>query len=118
MKNIISFSSAMWVTTNLLLSFALLLPISIISWLIPLPAVTRCCNFIADHIYRIAVKIDTFWIQQVLGIKLVIKGKANTQQTPVVICNHQSWFDIPLVQHVITGNGPIIKFLVKFAINK
>jgi len=113
MKNIISFSSAMWVTTNLLLSFALLLPISIISWLIPLPAVTRCCNFIADLIYRIAVKIDTFWIQQVLGIKLVIKGKANTQQTPVVICNHQSWFDIPLVQHVITGNGPIIKFLVK-----
>jgi len=113
MKNFISFSSALWVTTNLLLGFGLLLPISIISWLIPLPTVTRCCTFIADHIYRIAVKLDTFWMQQVLGIELVIKGKANTQQTPVVICNHQSWFDIPLVQHVITGNGPIIKFLVK-----
>jgi len=113
MKNVISFASSLWVTTNLLLGFTLLLPISIISWLIPLPAVSRCCTFLADHIYRIAVKLDTFWMQKILGIELVIKGKTNTHQTPVVICNHQSWFDIPLVQQVITGNGPIIKFLVK-----
>ena len=113
MNNFISFCSALWVTSNLLLGFALLLPVSIISWIIPLPAVFRCCVFTANHIYSIAVKLDTFWMQHVLGIELVIKGKANTHQTPVVICNHQSWFDIPLVQHVITGNGPIIKFLVK-----
>jgi 1-acyl-sn-glycerol-3-phosphate acyltransferase len=113
MKNLISFSSSLWVTTNLLIGFALLLPISIISWLIPLPAVSRYCTFLADRIYHIAVTLDTFWMQRVLGIELVIKGKANTHQTPVVICNHQSWFDIPLVQHVISGNGPIIKFLVK-----
>lgn len=113
MKHLISFSSALWVTTNLLLGFSLLLPIAIISWLIPLPAVSRGCSSIADHIYRLAVKLDTFWMQQILGIKLVIIGQPNTQQTPVVICNHQSWFDIPLVQQVITGNGPIIKFLVK-----
>ena len=113
MKNFISFASALWVATNLLLGFALLLPISIISWLMPLPVVSRGCVFIANHIYRIAVKLDTFWMQQVLGIELVVKGTANTHQAPVVICNHQSWFDIPLVQHVITGNGPIIKFLIK-----
>jgi hypothetical protein len=51
-------------------------------------------------------------MQQILGIELVIKGKTNTHQTPVVICNHQFWFDIPLVQQVITGNGPIIKFFL------
>jgi 1-acyl-sn-glycerol-3-phosphate acyltransferase len=113
MKNFISFSSALWVTSNLLLGFALLLPISIISWLIPLSAVSRGCTFMADHIYRTAVKLDTFWMQRVLGIELVIKGKTNIHQTPVVVCNHQSWFDIPLLQQVITGNGPIVKFLVK-----
>jgi 1-acyl-sn-glycerol-3-phosphate acyltransferase len=113
LKNIISFTSSLWVTANLLLGFAVLLPISIISWLIPLPAVSRCCTVTADHIYGIAVKLDTFWMQHILGIELVIKGKTNTHQSPVVMCNHQSWFDIPLVQHVITGNGPIIKFLVK-----
>lgn len=113
MKNVISFSSALWVTSNLLIGFTFLLPVALISWLIPLPVVSQCCTFIANHIYRIAVKCDTFWMQQVLGIVLVVKGNPNTHQTPIVICNHQSWFDIPLVQHVITGNGPIIKFLVK-----
>jgi 1-acyl-sn-glycerol-3-phosphate acyltransferase len=113
MNHVISLISALWVVINLLIGFAALIPVSIISWLIPIPAVSRACFFIVDHIYRIAVKVDSFWMQKVVGIELVIKGEANTHKKPVVICNHQSWFDIPLVQEVITGNGPIIKFLIK-----
>ena len=113
MKNIVSFASMLWVMGNLLIGFTLLLPIAIISWLVPIAAVSRGCTFLAEHIYRIAVWVDSFWMQRILGIHLVIKGKANSDSAPVIICNHQSWFDIPLVQHVITGNGPIIKFLIK-----
>lgn len=113
MKNIVSLLSALWVTVNLLIGFTLLLPVSIISWLIPLPAVSRWCFVIVDHIYRFAVKVDSFWMTKVVGIELIIKGEPSTDSAPVVICNHRSWFDIPLVQEVITGNGPIIKFLVK-----
>jgi 1-acyl-sn-glycerol-3-phosphate acyltransferase len=112
-KNIVSLLSALWVAANLLIGFTLLFPIAVISWLIPLPVVSRWCFFIVDHIYRFAVKVDSFWMIKVVGIELIIKGKANTDPAPVVICNHRSWFDIPLVQEVITGNGPIIKFLVK-----
>jgi 1-acyl-sn-glycerol-3-phosphate acyltransferase len=112
-KNIVSLLSALWVTFNLLIGFTFLLPVSIISWLVPIPAVSRGCTFIVDHIYRFAVKTDSFWMIKVVGIELIIKGKASTDHAPVVICNHRSWFDIPLVQEVITGNGPIIKFLVK-----
>ena len=112
-KNIISLTSALWVVINLLVGFIMLLPISIVSWLIPLPAVSRWCTFAVDHVYRFAVRVDSFWMLRVVGIELEIKGEINTDQAPVVICNHQSWFDIPLVQEVITGNGPIIKFLVK-----
>lgn len=113
MKNIVSLISTLWVVFNLLIGFTLLLPISIISWLITIPAVSRWCFFIVDHIYRFAVKLDSFWMTKVVGIELTIKGKANIDNAPVVICNHRSWFDIPLVQEVITGNGPITKFLVK-----
>jgi 1-acyl-sn-glycerol-3-phosphate acyltransferase len=113
LKNIASLSSALWVISNLLIGFAILLPVSIIKWLIPLPAVSRCCSYIIDKVYRLAVKADTFWMQKVVGIELVIKGELNTNPSPIVICNHQSWFDIPIVQEVITGNGPIIKFLIK-----
>ena len=113
MKNIVSLLSALWVAVNLLIGFTLLLPVSVISWLIPLPVVSRGCIVIVDHIYRFAVKVDSFWMLKVVGIELIVKGKANTDRAPVVICNHRSWFDIALVQEVITGNGPIIKFLVK-----
>ena len=27
--------------------------------------------------------------------------------------NHQTWFDIPILQHVVTGQGPVLKFLIK-----
>ena len=113
LKNIISLTSALWVIINLLCGVAILIPVSIVNWLVPLPIVSRGCFFIVDAIYRIAVKVDSFWMLKVMGVELIIKGELNTNATPVVICNHQSWFDIPLVQEVITGRGPIIKFLVK-----
>ena len=52
-------------------------------------------------------------MKRVVGIELIIKGKPNNHNSPIIICNHQSWFDIPLVQEVISSNGPIIKFLIK-----
>ena len=112
-KNFISCASALWVVANLLVGFAVLLPVAIVSWLLPFSVINRGSIFIAEHIYRTAVRVDSFWMQHILGINLVITGKTNTQQTPIIICNHQSWFDIPLVQHVITSNGPITKFLIK-----
>jgi 1-acyl-sn-glycerol-3-phosphate acyltransferase len=113
MKNFVSLSSSIWVAVNLLLGLTLLLPIAIVNWLLPISIVSRVCFFMVEHIYRFAVKVDSFWMQHVIGIELVINGEPNTHSTPVVICNHQSWFDIPLIQEVITGKGPIVKFLIK-----
>ena len=113
LKHIVSLTSILWVAINLLIALALVLPTALIGWLIPLPSVSRTCSSLIDHIYRNAVKLDSFWMQSVVGIELVINGEPNTRQTPIVICNHQSWFDIPLIQEVITGQGPIVKFLIK-----
>ncbi len=52
-------------------------------------------------------------MQKVVGIELDIQGDVEFSRSPVVICNHQSWFDIPLVQDIVTRDGPIVKFLVK-----
>jgi 1-acyl-sn-glycerol-3-phosphate acyltransferase len=112
-KHLISLSSFLWVAINLLIGLASLLPIAIITWLLPIPTVSRASFFLVDHVYRFAVKVDSFWMQQVVGIELIVNGSPNTHRTPVVICNHQSWFDIPLIQEVITGKGPIVKFLIK-----
>jgi 1-acyl-sn-glycerol-3-phosphate acyltransferase len=112
-KNVISLLSAVWVAANLTVGFILLLPVSLISWLIPLPTISRWCSFIVDYVYRFAVKVDSFWMLKVVGIELIVIGEPNIDNAPVVICNHRSWFDIALVQEIITSDGPIIKFLVK-----
>lgn len=112
-NHLVSLSSALWVTLNLLIGFILLLPIALLKLLLPIAWVRRGCDKLIDFIYRFAVAMDTFWMQRVVGIELVIEGEPNRAAAPVVICNHQSWFDIPLVQEIITGKGPMVKFLVK-----
>lgn len=98
---------------NLLIGFCVLVPIAIVSLLLPFEFVSRACFFLVKHLYRWCVWVDSFWMQQVVGIKLSVDGEANTHPAPVVICNHQSWFDIPLIQDVISKDGPMIKFLIK-----
>lgn len=112
-KHLISTVSALWVIISLLIGVVMLIPVAIISVLLPFRPISSICNVLVDRIYRYAVWMDSFWMQRVVGIQLHIHGARNTSDAPIVICNHQSWFDIPLVQEVITGNGPIVKFLVK-----
>ena len=75
LKNIISLTSTLWVVLNLLCGVAILIPVSILNWLIPLPLVSRGCFFLVDAIYRTAVKVDSFWMLKVIGIELSIKGE-------------------------------------------
>ena len=56
---------------------------------------------------------NTVWMKRVIGVKINIKGEITKHPSPIVISNHQSWVDIPIIHHAITDHGPIIKFLVK-----
>lgn len=99
---------------NLLLAFSLLLPLALLRALIPLAGVRRFLDRLIQWLYRGAVAMDSFWMQRVVGIELVVEGAPPpTDAACVVICNHQSWFDIPLVQEVITRHGPMVQFLIK-----
>ncbi len=98
---------------NLLIGLCVLFPLAVINLLLPFTSVSRACFLIVDHLYRWCVRVDSFWMQRVVGIELIVIGEPNSHAAPVVICNHQSWFDIPLVQDVISRRGPMLKFLVK-----
>ena len=43
----------------------------------------------------------------------MIDGEIGHLQSAVVSINHQSWYDKPVLLEIITGDGPIIKFLIK-----
>ena len=71
------------------------------------------CNLALEWIYRCAVRINSFWMIQMMGIKIATEGRLPDHPAPIIVVNHQSWFDIPLMHHVVTDHGPILKFLIK-----
>nr|WHW29709.1 putative 1-acyl-sn-glycerol-3-phosphate acyltransferase [uncultured bacterium] len=113
MKHLVSLISFMWVTVNLSVGLLCLLPVTVASYLLPTRPIKNFLYACAEHIYRAAVHVNSFWMKRVVGIELVIEGNVSVPENAIIICNHQSWFDIPIIQDVVLGNGPIVKFLVK-----
>lgn len=116
MTSVLSFA---FVTANLLLWLPLLLLAALIRLAVPHAAVQRFNHQMVEFVYRTAVKIDAWWFASVLGIRFAVEdptdilGSLTPTQSPVVISNHQSWFDIFLLQTILSRHGPILKFVIK-----
>ena len=112
-QHALSTLSAMWVIGNLLVWVSLLiLTLPALLVLKPLGR-ERALDPWIGWVYRSAVQIDSFWMLRVVGIQLEVKGEIPSHPSPIVIVNHQSWFDIPIVQEIISARGPRLTFLVK-----
>ena len=112
-QHVLSTLSAIWVISNLLVWLSLLiLTLPALLVLKPLGREGALEPWIG-WIYQSAVRIDSFWMLRVVGIQLEVKGEVPSHPSPIVIVNHQSWFDIPIVQEIISARGPRLSFLVK-----
>jgi 1-acyl-sn-glycerol-3-phosphate acyltransferase len=112
-KQGLSALSALWVFGNLtfwLLLLLLSLPISI---MLKLVRQSTWLERWIQTIYRSAVRIDSAWMLKVVGIRLEVEGTLPEASRAIVIANHQSWFDIPIVQEIISARGPRLTFLIK-----
>lgn len=112
-KHVVSLISSLWVILNLSFWLIPLLVFTLIKILVPIAPVTALMNRLLEFVYRWAVRIDSFWMTRVIGIRIHLKGELPDHPAPIVVCNHQTWFDIPVVQHAVTYHGPILKFLIK-----
>ena len=103
------------ITVNLLFWIAPLILIVIAQTIIRRDEFHHWCFRAVDRIYRTAVRIDSFFLKRVLGIEFIVHGAVpnDTSEQCIVVSNHRSWFDILVIQEVITGRGPILKFLIK-----
>ena len=112
-QHALSTLSATWVISNLLMWLSLLiLTLPALLVLKPLGREQALEPWIR-WIYRSAVQIDSIWMLRVVRIELEVKGEIPSHPSPIVIVNHQSWFDIPIVQEIISARGPRLTFLVK-----
>lgn len=74
--------------------------------------------------YRNAVGFNSWWIRNMSGVEMVAHDLTSTDaragehfelrdQNIIVLANHRTWFDIPLLQALTVPHGPILKFVVK-----
>ena len=112
-QHALSTLSAIWVISNLVVWLSLLiLTLPALLVLKPLGR-ERALEPWIGWIYRSAVRIDSIWMLRVVGIQLEVTGEIPSHPSPIVIVYHQSWFDIPIVQEIISARGPRLTFLVK-----
>jgi len=73
------------------------------------------CNRVVERIYRAAVRFDSWWLTRVLGIEIRVTTNPDMSRHRkwIVISNHRSWFDILVIQHVVSLRGPMLQFLIK-----
>jgi 1-acyl-sn-glycerol-3-phosphate acyltransferase len=105
-------ASLLAITSNLLLWSGPLIVLGLVKLL--LPKLRDRAERLLARIYRAAVRVDDWWLGRVIGIRW---NRPDLDLDPdrryLVISNHVSWSDVLLIQSVIVGDGPLLKFLVK-----
>ena len=119
MRHGTSVLSFTFITLNLLFWLPFLLLSALLRFVFPLSAVISLTDVLVDKVYRIAAGIHGWWIETVLGVRFQIEDKDHVldnlraNESPLIIANHRSWFDIFTLQTLICRNGPMLKFLIK-----
>ncbi len=117
--HVLSSISFLFITINLLFWLLFLILGVLIRFFLPFGIVKTTTFKSVQLIYRFAVLFDAWWLLHVLKIRFDIEGEKEVlanlsmNDSPLIICNHQSWFDTFLLQTLISSNGPMLKFLIK-----
>ena len=95
--------------------FFLFLPFALLKLLVPLPAIQRWSEL------RM-MDVGTWWGRSLRGLVFVLHGTRwqvrgrkhlKTGDNYLLICNHQSWADIPVLAAVLAGKAAFPRFFVK-----
>lgn len=102
---------------SLVISFALLLPFACLKLLIPIAPVqrlmVRVMNRVGRDVWRWGNALP-FWLA--LGVRRDVRfeGPLPTQdKTWLLVSNHRSWADIPLLVDVLGAHAPFARFFLK-----
>ena len=114
MRHIVSLSTCLLIIFNLGFWMIWLASLALLKLAFKREPMREWINRCSEYCYRAAVSVHNLWMFNVLGMKLNIRGELPEHDSPIIISNHQTWTDIPLLHGAVTaGRGPILKFLIK-----
>lgn len=100
---------------NILLWVPILLVVSIIKLLLPFKAVRLLIDPLLLSIAEAWIAGNSFWMRLTQKLDWDVRGlqALSPRQWYLVVCNHQSWVDILVLQHVLNRRIPLLKFFLK-----
>jgi 1-acyl-sn-glycerol-3-phosphate acyltransferase len=114
-RHLVSLLGALALCGNLLFWLVPLSAMALLRGLLPPRQFRAWCYPVTEFCYRGAVRVNSFWLERVLGMRIEVDGEAQVPRhgSCVVISNHRCWIDILILQAVMVPRGPIVKFLIK-----
>jgi 1-acyl-sn-glycerol-3-phosphate acyltransferase len=93
----------------------LLLALAVVKLLLPLPAVRRRIDPLLNGIATAWIACNSGWMRLTQRTVWDVQGTQALQPGGwhLVICNHQSWVDILVLQRVLSRRIPLLKFFLK-----
>lgn len=100
---------------NTLWLFTLLMVFAIIKLAIPAAPVRKGCTIILNRIAWLWIGFNNVLADVLHDIEWDVRGAEGLSREDwyFVTCNHQSWADIPAIQHVLNSRIPLLKFFLK-----
>jgi len=100
---------------NTLFCAAQLFPLALIKFIIPIPLWRKITGMILIRVANNWVGVNSYFIHFFYPIEWKVTGveKLKKDDWYLVISNHQSWVDILILQKVLYGKIPYIKFFLK-----
>lgn len=91
-----------------------LLALALFKLLLPLPAWRDGITRVLSAIGHSWIAVNS-WLLHAVGTRTTLTqdGELDSRGWYLVICNHQSWADIPLLQQVFNTRIPLLKFFLK-----
>ncbi len=106
---------SIFLALNTLCTATVLFPLAIIKFIIPIPWWRKITGKILIRVANNWVFLNSLFIQTFFPIEWKVTGveKLNKNDWYLVISNHQTWVDILILQKVLHGRIPYIKFFLK-----
>ena len=100
---------------NILLWVPILLLVSFVKLLLPFKPVRLVIDPLLLRIAEAWIAGNSSWMRLTQRMDWEVAGvdALNPRQWYLVVCNHQSWVDILVLQHVLNRRIPLLKFFLK-----
>lgn len=104
---------ALLITTTV--AFLALLPFALLKFLVPLRGFRKACAELVNAVCLHWVDANAFLYELLYpnAWNIEIAGELNPAKSYLLICNHQSWSDIPVLFHVFHHRTPFLRFFLK-----